>query len=217
MRILELHLLAENLEEAAAFYQGLIEFEILHQDKQLLTLATGDTQLHFRPANGAPALYHFAFEVPNNKFEDAYQWFSERVELMPITPDSFIADFVNWKAKSFYFRDNQGNILECIARFHSNTHSTQKFNSRSINYISEIGIVTDDITHTIHQVKQDFDVPVFSRQSVLPEFAALGNDEGLFIVSAPRRPWYPTKTEAQKCLTRIKFAQQNNEYEWTIE
>lgn len=216
MRILELHLLTENLAEAADFYDGLLGFELSHYDEQLLIVTIGDTLLNFRPAGGAPCLYHFAFEVPNNKFDDAYEWFSQLVNFLPITADKFIADFVNWTARSFYFYDNQGNILECIARFESNTHSKEKFTSRAINYISEIGIVIDDVPHTIHQLQVDFNLTPFPRQPPQQEFAAVGDDEGLFMLAANQRPWYPTNIPASKCLTRIIFEQHRHEFDWIV-
>jgi len=217
MRILELHLLANDLSRTAEFYVDRMGFALLHQDQHLLTIASGESLLHFRPANRRPAQYHFAFEVPNNKFNDAFDWFSERTKLVPVSPGILVADFVNWKAKSFYFFDTQGNILECIARFEANTHSKEKFSSRSINYISEIGIVTNDLPHTIHQLKVDFNITSYSRQAPQQDFAAIGDDEGLFILAANQRPWYPTDILASKCLTRIIFEQNGHAFEWTIE
>jgi catechol 2,3-dioxygenase-like lactoylglutathione lyase family enzyme len=216
MRILEIQLLTPSLEESVEFYCGLLEFEMLQNSDQLLSIQCGDTVITFRPSNGAAALYHFAFEIPHNKFDEAYDWFNERVDLLPITSDSFIADFVNWKAKSFYFYDSHGNILECIARFEADTHSKEKFNSRSINYISEIGIVSDKVAETIHQVQLDFNIPVFSRQPAYADFAALGDDQGLFIVASNNRSWYPTETRSRHSLIRIAFEQHGNRYEWTV-
>ena len=215
MKILELHLLSPSLSESVAFYSDVLDLDILHNDEQLLMIEAGETLLHFRPSKGAAALYHIAFEIPNNKFDEAFEWFKERVEFLPVKNDSFIADFVNWKAKSFYFYDLHGNILECIARFEANTESIEKFSGQSINYISEIGIVTDHVDAMIHQVHVDFNVPVFSRQPAQADFAALGDDEGLFIVAADNRPWYPTETSSRHCLTRIVFEQKGNRFDWT--
>jgi catechol-2,3-dioxygenase len=214
MKILELHMLSPSLSDTVAFYNNVLDLDILHNDDQLLMIPAGSTLLHFRPSKGEPALYHIAFEIPNNKFEEAFEWFKERVEFLPVKNDSFIADFVNWKAKSFYFYDLHGNILECIARFEADTESIEKFSSQSINYVSEIGIVTDDVAATIHRVHLDFNVPVFARQPAQADFAALGDDEGLFIVASDNRPWYPTETRSRRCLTRIVFEQKGNGFDW---
>jgi catechol-2,3-dioxygenase len=216
MRILELHLLADNLKAVTDFYGDLLGFDLLHRDEHLVTVSAGETLLHFRPSHGAPAVYHFAFEVPNNRFDDAYQWFLDHVKLIPITVDSYIADFANWKAKSFYFYDTQGNILECIARFHADTASREKFSSHSINYISEIGIVVDHVAQTIEHVQDDFNIHVFVRQPPLADFAALGDDQGLFIVAANDRPWYPTNIRSCKCPIGIVFEQHGHQFHWKL-
>jgi hypothetical protein len=217
MRILELHLLSPSLPESLEFYGNLLGIEILQSNDHLLVMQCGDTIVNFRASEGAACLYHLAFEIPHNKFDEAYDWFNERVQLIPITNDSYIADFFNWKAKSFYFYDTHGNILEGIARFEADTHSPEKFSSRSINYISEIGIVSDNVAETIRQVKLDFNIPVFSRQPSQADFAALGDDQGLFIVASTDRPWYPTKTRSRHSHTRIVFEQKGNRYDWSID
>ena len=217
MRILEVHLLSPSLEDSVEFYCDLLELEMLQRTAQLLTIQCGDTVIYFRESNGTNALYHLAFEIPHNKFDESYDWFNERVQLIQITNTSYIADFINWKAKSFYFYDTHGNILEGIARFEADTHSPEKFSSRSINYISEIGIVSDHVAETIHQVHLDFNIPVFSRQPAQADFAALGDDQGLFIVAADDRPWYPTKTRSRHSHTRIVFEQKGNRYNWSID
>ena len=217
MRILELHLLSPSLAGSLEFYSNVLDIQILQSSDHLLMLQCGDTIIEFRPSHGADALYHFAFEIPNNKFDEAYNWFNERVQILMINNESFIADFVNWKAKSFYFYDSHGNILECIARFEADTHSTEKFSSRSINYVSEIGIVSNDVTETIREVQLDFNIPVFSRQPAQPDFAALGDDQGLFIVASDNRPWYPTQTRSRHSFTRVIFEHRGNRYDWSID
>ena len=74
--------------------------------------------------------YHFAFNIPSNKFEEAFEWMKQKVELLWLEDyKSYIADFVNWHAKSFYFLDPAGNILELIARFDLNDTVEEKFSS----------------------------------------------------------------------------------------
>jgi hypothetical protein len=57
---------------------------------------------------------------------------------------SDIADFVNWRAKSVYFFDPAGNIIELIARFDLNNASSEKFSSEQFLSLSEIGLVFPD-------------------------------------------------------------------------
>src|SRR5215203_6968588 len=100
MRILELHLLSPSLSDTTEFYCNGLGFEMLQSNDHLLMMQCGETIINFRSSDGANSLYHFAFEIPNNKFDEAYDWFNERVQFLPITDDTYIADFINWKAKS---------------------------------------------------------------------------------------------------------------------
>ena len=54
-----------------------------------------------------------------------------------------IAQFENWNANAVYFYDNNGNILEFIARHDLQNNQFTPFNSESILNISEIGIVSE--------------------------------------------------------------------------
>ena len=87
-----------------------------------ITITAGETKLIFEEAQADQnPFYHFAFNIPSNKFEEAYEWAKDKVKLLWLKDyDSFIADFKNWHAKSFYFKDPAGNILEMISRFDLN-------------------------------------------------------------------------------------------------
>ena len=74
--------------------------------------------------------YHFAFNIPSNKFEEAFQWMQTRVDLLWLDDyKSYIADFTNWNAKSFYFTDPAGNILEFISRFDLDDIAAEPFSA----------------------------------------------------------------------------------------
>ena len=108
-----------------------------------ITITVGETKLIFEEAaeNENP-FYHFAFNIPSNKFEQAYEWMKQKVELLWLKDyNGYIADFVNWHAQSFYFKDPAGNILEMIARFDLNDTVEEDFSSMQIRNVSEMGIV----------------------------------------------------------------------------
>ncbi len=54
---------------------------------------------------------------------------------------SFIADFIDWHARSVYFFDPAGNIVELIARDDLNDVADGAFSSRQFRNISETGLV----------------------------------------------------------------------------
>src|SRR5205085_700566 len=98
--------------------------------------------------------------------------------------NSDIADFVNWHAKSVYFCDPAGNILELIARLDLNNEVDDPFSSLQFLSISEVGMVfgDDKLNKKTEALMQQYDLPYFDKQPPLPQFKALGDDEGLFII-----------------------------------
>jgi hypothetical protein len=132
-------------------------------------------------------------------------WASLKLDLLNTEDNHVIADFTNWNAKSFYFLDNNGNILEFIARRGLNNESHTPFNSSSIISISEFGLVTDNVADTAQKLRNNYGIPLFSRQPVLRNFAAVGDDNGLLILSTTGRNWYPTDITVQGFYNKIKL------------
>ncbi|MDQ6901934.1 MAG: VOC family protein, partial [Bacteroidota bacterium] len=151
--------------------------------------------------NSENPFYHFAFNIPNNKFDEAFAWINNKVDLLWLDDyNGHIADFVNWKAKSFYFLDPAGNILEMITRLELKDDVDEPFSSRHIRNISEIGLVysADDFDSNAQQLLKTFPINYFNKQSPLPHFRAIGDDEGLFIIVPKDRVWFSTKKTKSK-------------------
>ena len=128
---------------------------------------------------------------------------------MPISDDTYIADFTNWKAEAFYFYDNNGNIVEYITRHANNKIAQNKFSAESLIAVSEIGLVTNNVAALSEELALKFGVPNFHRQPQKETFAASGDDDGLFILTHNGRKWYPTNNEACNFPTRIVFLSKN--------
>ena len=188
MKILDVEILSNNLDKTEKFYSQVLGFKLKEKSEAAISFSTGHTKLTFNYSDHPDPVYHFAFNIPNNQLNEAFEWTKNKVDVMDVTPGDKIADFVNWNAKSFYFYDSNGNILEFIARYDLDNKSDTPFNIRSIISISEIGVATDN---------------VFSKQPRMPNFTALGNHDGLLILSSANRHWYPTDKTAQKLFTRL--------------
>jgi catechol-2,3-dioxygenase len=157
-------------------------------------------------------VYHFAFNIPPDKFGQALAWMESKVELLDITPGIKIADFVNWNAKSIYFNDNNGNILEFIARYDlAGNGQASVFSAESIISISEIGIASDNVTLECDELMAAYDIPLFTRQPRQNNFTVLGDDHGLLIFSSKDRNWYPTQTRAQRYPVKLIIASNGKE------
>ena len=93
MNILELTLLTNNLSETKEFYNQKLGFEILEVTQTKIKFSIGTSKLIFEQnENISKPKYHFAFNIPTNKLNEAIDWTLERTELIA-TDNSYITDF----------------------------------------------------------------------------------------------------------------------------
>jgi catechol 2,3-dioxygenase-like lactoylglutathione lyase family enzyme len=120
LRIKETCLYIQDLEQAIAFYNGILGLDVIDQvpGKHVFFRAGSSVLLCFNPDDSKnktspPAHYgggkqHFAFEVPKMDYEKCKE---------VITGKGIkIIDEVIWNKgdKSFYFEDPAGNVLEIL-------------------------------------------------------------------------------------------------------
>ena len=209
MKILEVEILTDNLNETEIYYSETLAFKIIAKNTDSITYDVGLSKLKFKKSFAVQPKYHFAFNIPNNKLEEAVEWASQKFKLLKVDGGNEIADFNNWNAKAFYFLDNNDNVLEFIARFDLNNQSDKKFESSSIQSISEIGIVTDNVNEQADNFIKEQNLNVYKNTS-FENFVAIGDDSGLFIIVKTNRAWFPTDDrKAVKNFLRVKM--QNNE------
>jgi catechol-2,3-dioxygenase len=206
MNILEIQILTDRLAETELFYSQVLELKILRKSENLISFKTGQSSLTFISSNRIHPIYHFAFTIPCDKLEEAIIWIASKIDLIKNEKNEVVTDFKNWNAKSVYFFDNNGNILEFIARFSLNNTSAKPFSSTSIESISEIGIVTDTPLKLADTLVEENNLSYFSRGPKSEKFAVLGDDNGLFIISKINRKWYPTKEKSRSFYSKIIFS-----------
>jgi catechol-2,3-dioxygenase len=213
MKIQELTLLTNNLFETNEFYEQKIGFEKIEETETKIGFAAGRSKLIFKLTNKKyHPKYHFAFNIPTNKIDEAIHWTLERTNLIS-TDNSYITDFENWKAKAIYFFDNNQNIVEFISRTDLNNATNKPFSVASILSINEIGLVTDEPLQTGNELIQKIEIDFFAKGPKREDFVALGDEEGLFVISNPNRKWYPTQEMAEKWKLKAKIKIAKNEYD----
>jgi hypothetical protein len=204
MLLKEIRLQANNVHALYNFYKDVLELPVDYFKGKSISVTAGKSQLIFEETNGIEnPFYHFAFNITSNKFEEAFEWMKRKVALLWLDDyKSYIADFTNWNAKSFYFLDTAGNILEMIARFDLNDNAVEKFSSSQIRNVSEIGLVLpeESFDNEVNEFMQRFSLSYFNKQPPKPGFRAIGNDEGLFITVPENRTWYPLKDKPSRIL-----------------
>jgi catechol 2,3-dioxygenase-like lactoylglutathione lyase family enzyme len=202
---------AVDLASLKEFYRNVLGLHIAEEDNHSFTMEIGQTELEFRQHTGnLHPVYHFAFNIPANKIEEAAAWMQKRVSLIsPDGSDNYIVNFANWHAKSIYFFDPAGNILELIARFDLNNATDTPFSSQLFLSVSEVALAfaQEELETKTNQLLKDFHLGYFDKQPPLETFRAVGDDEGLFILSAEGRAWYPTKDRfAEPAPLKVYFS-----------
>lgn len=200
MKIKQVTLYTSQLESLKRFYSEVLSISVIDSTESAFTLRIGQTQLTFR--QGDSYLYHVAFNIPQNQFAEGKAWLSERVSLLDIMGKDEIR-FTNWNAHSVYFYDSAGNIMEFIAHHDLNNDSDIPFSSGSLCSVSEIGIATTDVMGLTQSLQDNFDLSVYDGDSS-DDFCPIGDAEGLLIVVAEGRGWFPnTGIQAQHCPLEV--------------
>jgi hypothetical protein len=90
-------------------------------------------------------------------------------------------------------------------------NATEKpFDGGSILSISEIGLVSKNVTAQCDELFNKYGLTSYSKQPKLPKFIVLGTVSGLFILVEENRDWYPTDVKSKSFWTKVVF---NNEGE----
>jgi catechol 2,3-dioxygenase-like lactoylglutathione lyase family enzyme len=192
MKINELEILTTDLSGQQYFYGEVLQLPVsMGGSGNTIEVQAGLTRLVFRQAPPKWAgVYHFAFNIPENQYEEARDWLTRRVALIADNEGRTEFHFENWNADAFYFYDQAGNILEFIARHTLDNASDMPFSSHSILSVSEIGVGTHDVPSMVEALQGQHGITPYGGEPG-EEFAAVGDEEGLFIVVRLGRIWMP--------------------------
>lgn len=205
MKLEHIQIQTNNIQQTITFYQNILDLPIIENDSKSVTVQAGNSVLKFIENPQFKSIYHFAFNIPENKLEEAIRWCKNKVDLIFIEDQKVITNFENWNANAIYFYDNNGNLLEFIARHDLNNTQTTAFSSQSILNISEIGIVNENPLELGNLLKTKHGLEFFSKNANSELFSAVGNDEGLLIIVKPNRNWYPTQTPSESNKTEVRI------------
>jgi len=212
MKILHVELLASDLISIENFYGNKLQLETAHKDQQSITYVAGRSRLTFRLTQNLRPVYHIAFEIPCNKLNEAIDWMKNRIDLIEFKKE-VVVDFENWNARSIYFYDDNQNILEFIVRYDNDIKNSETFDASGILNISEAGFVHEDVMQFAHKLTEAYGLRHYEKQPPGHNFCAMGNAEGLFVISGNERNWFPTDTKAIKYPVHVKFEENGKLYE----
>ena len=87
-------------------------------------------------------------------------------------------------------------IVEFIARHNLATQSDQPFSAKSIISVGEIGYPAENVKLFSRAIKDELNVKLWDGDE--KNFAAVGDEEGLFIIVAVNRPWFPRRQKGPR-------------------
>ncbi|MGG3836927.1 VOC family protein [Paenibacillus thiaminolyticus] len=189
-------LLTGNPLETKSFYRDVLELELVEDRDDFFTVQAGDTQVTFQTTTAfARPFYHFAMNIPENKFREAKSWLQARMTLIEEDGEDEVF-FTSWNAHSVYFEDPSGNIVEFIARHNISNAISHPFGSRDINGVSEVGVVANEVIPLVRALNE-MGVPNWrpDNEGLTP----VGDEHGLFIVVKTGREWYFSNQKQAEC------------------
>ncbi|HEV8190776.1 MAG TPA: hypothetical protein VGP82_04725 [Ktedonobacterales bacterium] len=178
-----------DLATERLFYTQILGLPLRQATPDAFTVQAGTTALSFRSPIQQPPLYHFAFTIPFNKWQQAKAWLTARIQLLQGEGKEEF-ESVRVRTRSCYFSDPEGNILEFIAREDLPAKAGEHFGPEDVLHISEIGLVVDDVPAVAKHLQTTLGVEVF-RGSSFEDFAQLGDINGVLILVKPERLWAP--------------------------
>jgi hypothetical protein len=190
-RFTSLRLQATRLDELLKFYTNTLGLTLHAQARQSFTILCGETLIEFQQAEKQEPFYHFAFNIPENKFKLAKNWLEKRCPLLKDSHTS--ADelfFKQWNAHAVYFQDPSGNIGELIARHTLANAREGGFDVPDILYVSEIGLVSAEPARFVGGLRD-----VFGLKPYLGNEFFVGDEYGLFVLPPVGRPWIPERRQ----------------------
>jgi len=209
MNISELCLFTGSLSSLKKFYSDVLELQVTESSNEILRVKVGTTDLIFMEEPGTNPYYHFAINIPHNQISGAVEWLKPKVSLIEYE-GSPIIDFPNWNAHSVYFYDPAGNIVELIARHDLKNASDEAFSANSFLNISEVGLPVDNVKDFHDSLAESLGEELWWGN--LETFAAMGDQNGLFIVVTKNRNWFPTDKPCNIYPLTVKITNENSEH-----
>ena len=127
------------------FYVEKLGLSVVDEDSTRFQIELGEDTLIFQEAiTEHERQYHFAINIPANRFKEAKEWIMSHVPLLTEEGEDEIY-FEGIDASSLYFYDADENVIELIARHSINPESNiESFSSNEFLGIGEMSLTVED-------------------------------------------------------------------------
>ncbi len=214
MKIKQLHIYTQNLQEQKRFYTDVLELPVRQIGTNMIQILLGFSEIFMEEKSTAKP-YHIAFHIMPDKIEEAQYWLNEKVDCLTFEEKPIIK-FPNWNARSLYFYDENENIVEFISRKDLFPKTEKTFDAEQILGIAEVGLVTDDVKEKFNFLHQNFGLEKYDGD--LEKFCPIGEDLGLFItIDHQEKDWFPTNDKAFVADFQVAIEHQEKDFTFRFE
>lgn len=192
MRILDVTVVTSRLAAQRTFYGTTMGWPVVAETPASFTVQIGASRLSFLEDAKHTGPYHLAHAIPRNAVHSAGDWLRQRVPLLQKDGVDEIF-FANINARSLYYCDADGNILEFIAHYNLDCELQGPFGPASVLHVSEIGLPVEDVGAFTTDLQRELGLEPYGGP-VGADFAFMGDIAGCLVVVTAGRAWLPTET-----------------------
>jgi catechol 2,3-dioxygenase-like lactoylglutathione lyase family enzyme len=192
MRIDTVQLPVPDPRASAAFHRDVLGLPV-SPGREGVVVRIGWSRLVLVPDPGAdPSTQHLAITVPGDAGAAAHDWLAARTALLGRDGTDRFEAGPDWNAESTYFESPDGTVLELIARRRRPERlGRAAFGPQHLLGLSEVGVPVPSVAEARRRLTRGPGLAAFGGPGS-ETFGAVGDDEGLLVLVAPERPWFPT-------------------------
>lgn len=189
MQINEALMPTRSVSEVTEFYAR-AGFAV-QREASRATVTIGRSRIEFLEGEFDGA-HHLAFTIPTGTFDQARQWIEERTSLLSVDEQTEFEGPASWDSRSMYCNGPDEQVLELIERRALSQGPVHSFTAADLLCVSEIGVAVPDVPSAVHALEAAGIQPYGNEPT--QDFAAVGDVDGLLILVAPGRAWFPTSS-----------------------
>ncbi|WP_051973638.1 VOC family protein [Cryobacterium sp. MLB-32] len=190
MQITNVSVRVRNARAAGEFYAGVLGLDIARRPNGVV-VTLGTTRLELVEDPAAAGDHHLAITIPSNKFNEAKTWLQQRTVLLGTPEADEFECSPAWNAHSLYFAGPERSVWEFIIRRDLDNSTAGPFSSADLLGISEVGVVVADVPAVVATLTDDARIAPYG-EAQGGTFAPVGDTDGMLILVAPGRTWFPT-------------------------
>lgn len=192
-----------SVEGAKQIYADILQFPIVKRtDTYIQFQITSFTTVSFTEVLEPIIPNHFAFQIPTSSFKEIANWLMKSgVHILkdregePVIHHSSVS-------KAVYFKDNDGNILEIIARDYVNDNLLPKCGPLQVMYVRELGFPVIHVPTFREWLKGTFHMKTIQDAETF-NFVIGGTVHAVVVEEG--RPWIPIGMRALSPNMKVTF------------